>query len=183
MNNRNHYTTDHWRKKDIVLTQVTLSIFGIFLGVAFFCLMVLMFSPACAEEMPTYRCWALCEPGSEVMIREKPGKLSTAVGSTVSGAELRTDWEESGNWIHLVELNNETGEGWISLDYVVFDEPVRLDMEGAIKGKGRVACRKCIGGKRKAWASAGSEITVYWWSAEWCVTDRGYIQSKFVEIP
>lgn len=170
-------------RKDWILHNIMAGLFGVFIGVALFCLAVLLWSPACAEEMPTYRCWAFCEPGSEVMIREKPGKRSAAVGSTVSGAELRTDWEESGNWIHLVDLNNETGEGWISKDYVVFDAPVRLDLEGAIKGKGRVACRKSINGKRKAWASAGSEITVYWWSAEWCVTDRGYIQSQYVEVP
>ena len=90
VNNRRHYTTGPWRKKDIVLTQIALGLFGIFMGVMIFAIMVLLWSPACAEELPTYKCWAFCEPGSEVLIRERPGKRAPVVGAAGSGEQLRT---------------------------------------------------------------------------------------------
>ena len=182
VNNRRHYTTGPWRKKDIVLTQIALGLFGIFMGVMIFAIMVLLWSPACAEELPTYKCWAFCEPGSEVLIRERPWKRAPVVGAAGSGEQLRTDWEENGNWIHLVDVSNETGEGWISKEYVVFDEPIWLNMDGVIRGKGRVACRRSIDGKLKRWAKPGQELTVYWFSQEWTLTDLGYIQSQYVGV-
>ena len=188
MNNRNHYNTGAWEKKDIILTQIAIGVFGIFMGVMLFAVMVLLWSPACAEDEMTYSCWVICQPDQdgnlgEVIIRERPSRNAAEVGAVVAGTRLRTDWKESGKWLHLVDLNNETGEGWICINYIVFDEPIRLDLEGVIKGKGRVACRKSIGGELRKWANPGQELTVYWYSSEWVVTDRGYIQSQFVEIP
>lgn len=182
MNNRNHYNTGTWEKKDIILTQVALGVFGIFMGVMLFAVMVLLWSPACAEDVTAYRCWAFCEPDSEVMIRARPGKQAPVVGAAGSGEQLWTDWEESGSWIHLVDVSNESGTGWISKEHVVFDEPVRLDLEGVIRGKGRIACRQGIDGKLKRWAKPGQELTVYWFSQEWTLTDLGYIQSQYVGV-
>jgi hypothetical protein len=52
-----------------------------------------------------------------------------------------------------------------------------------ICGKARVACRKTIGGKRRAWAKPGSTVTVYWISEEWAVTSKGFIASRWLEVP
>ena len=162
--------------------ELGLGAIGAFLGVAIFCLMVLLWSPVCAEDM-RYSCWAFCQPDSEVLIREKPGKHAEIVGAAGSGTHLWTDWEERDGWIHLVDVNNETGEGWISEKYVVFDIPYHIDMEGVIKGKGRVACRDAVDGKLTGWASPGDMLAVYWVSNEWAVTDRGYISMDYVEVP
>ena len=181
---KENYNTSEWKKKDIVLTQITLSIFGIFLGVMIFAVMVLLWSPAAAEgDQPGYRCWVLCQPGSEVLIREKPSKRADVIGAAGSGEKLRTDWKEKNGWLHLIEVSNETGEGWISLEYIVFDEPIWMDAEGVINGKGRVACRKSIGGKRKTWIQPGTSVEVYWISSEWAVTNRGYISCDYLEVP
>lgn len=170
-------------KRERICMEIGLGAIGAFIGVALFCLAVLLFSSACAEESS---CWVICQdqdgrPG-EVIIRERPTRKSAEAGAAVAGTRLRTDWQESGNWIHLVDLNNETGEGWICKDYIVFDEPVRLELEGAIRGTGRVACRKSIDGELKRWAKPGQVLTVYWISSEWAVTDLGYIRSEYVGV-
>ena len=167
--------------------ELGLGAIGAFLGVAIFCLAVLLWSPACAEGM-RYSCWAFCQPGTEdhpneVNIRANPGKHSEIVGAVRCGTQLWTDWEERNGWIHLVDVNNETGEGWISEQYIVFDIPYNIDAEGVIKGKGRVACRDGIDGKLIGWASPGDMLKVSWVSNEWAVTDRGYISMDYVEVP
>ena len=131
--------------------------------------------------------WVLCQPGNgkpnEVMIREKPGRKSAVVGAVSCGDYLATDGKTRGRWIHVIDLASETGEGWISAGYVVTDQPYHIDADGVIRCKGRVACRDSLDGKRIGWAQPGDMVTVYWISEDWAVTDRGYISTRYVEVP
>lgn len=170
-----------WRDRDILGLVAGITAIGIFIGVCL-CCVVLLISHAEADEMVCTR-WVLCQPDSEVLIRARPDRRSEVVGAACCGEQLRSDGRERNGYIHLVDVNNETGEGWISEKFVVFDEPYRIDAEGVIIGKGRVACRDSVSGKRIGWASAWSSVTVYWISSEWAVTDRGYIMSEYLEVP
>ena len=177
---KKNYTISVWEKKDIAWLILGMILIGMFIGVCISCVVVI--NTAYADEL-TYDCWAMCQPGSEVMIREKPDRNGAVVGAVTCGTRMETDWQEKGEWIHLVGVSNETGEGWIHKGYVVFDEPYHIEAEGVITGKGRVACRKAIEGKRKGWVNAGSSVTVYWISQEWAVTDRGFISCDYLEVP
>ena len=127
--------------------------------------------------------WVMCRPGSEVMIREGPGRRKPVAGVVNCGDMLITDGKARGGWIHVVGLASETGEGWISEKYVVFDEMYRIDSEGVITGRGRVACRDSLDGKRTGWLMPGDVVEVYWVSEGWAVTDRGYISKRYLEVP
>ena len=174
------YTTYTLRKKEVVWLVAGLLAIGMFVGVALACT-VMMISSAEAEDL-TYPCWIMCKPGSEVMIREKPDKRAGTVGAAASGRRMWTDWQEKNGWLHLVDVNNETGEGWIYEGYIVFTEPREVNAEMTVSGSGRVACRKCISGKLKTWAKVGSTVTVYMTDGEWAVTDRGYIQWEYIGV-
>jgi len=152
---------------------------GMFMGVALSCFIYM--NSAQAEDMHYY-CWVMCRPGtgSEVMIREKPGKDGRIVGAAGCGTKLETDWKEKNGWIHVVELANESGEGWVHEGYVVFREPEMIGEAREIVGGGRVHCRKCVDGKHAAWAKAGSYVMVYAMADGWAVTEKGYIQSRFI---
>ena len=155
---------------------------GMFLGVALSCFVAIR--AAEAEDM-RYPCWALCRPGTdeqpnEVLIRAKPEKRAEVVGAVSCGQRMITDGKEKSGWIHVTELANETGDGWISARYVVYCEPRMINAEREIVGGGRVACRKWIDGKRTAWAKSGSRVTVYAVADGWAVTSKGYIQSRYI---
>jgi hypothetical protein len=167
-------------KREIAWLMAGTIAVGIFLGVALSC--VIYLSNAAAEDGLVYRCWILCnpEPGNEVMIREAPRKGSAAVGAAACGKQMWTDWREKDGWLHLVDVNNETGEGWVSMAYVVFSEPVTGERKAEVTGCKRVACRQGIDGKRKRWAKRGATVTIYAEADGWAVTDEGYIQTEYL---
>ena len=165
-------------KKELSYLIAGVLAIGMFLGVALCCFVVI--NAAEADEIYG-QCWAICQPESEVLIREKPGKKAEVVGAVRSGYWMRTDWREKDGWLHVIDLANETGEGWIYEGYVVFTEPREVDAEMKIARGGRVACRRWIGGQRKAWAKPGTTVTVYWMTGEWAVTNKGFIQSQYLE--
>ena len=151
---------------------------GIFLGVALSC--VVYIHSAQAEDTVVYYCWAMCQPDSEVTIREFPKKKSDPVGAVSAGTLLMTDGVEKNGWTHLVNVPNETGEGWIHNGYIVDQEVVKNGHIYPIKSEGRVACRKFIGGDVRRWVHNNDDVTVYFVSSEWCVTNKGFIQTKYV---
>ena len=133
-----------------------------------------------AEEPWEFDAWVMCGEDSWVIVREKPAKSAAEIGRIYCGDRFRTDQKEKNGYIHIVDANTESGEGWIHAGYVVWQEPEKVDREMVVRG-GRVACRKWIGGKRRSWAAEGSRVTVYRMTAEWAVTDRGFIASEWLE--
>ena len=132
-------------------------------------------------------CWVLCSPTSTVNVRQKPRTSSEVIGWYEAGDKLMTDWETSGEFLHVVDLSLEYTEGWISMRYIVFDEPEWKGGEGAtVIADGRVAIRRWIDGPRCSgkggWAKPDSTLQVFWLSKDWCYTNRGYVQTKYLEV-
>lgn len=170
-------------KREMAWLIAGVFVLGLFAGVALSCFVVIR--AAEAESGMRYYCWALCRPGTnehpnEVLIRARPEKKAEIVGAVSCGTKMMTDWKERDGWIHVVDLACEAGEGWIYEGYVVFVEPEIICEEREIVGGGRVACRKWIDGKRTAWAKAGSYVEVYAMADGWAVTNKGYIQSRYI---
>lgn len=165
-------------KRDFILSLVVVFLMGALFGMFISCTIYL--SNAEAENGITYKCWAMCNPDSEVIIRERPNKKSFEVGAIECGGLMWTDWKEKNGWLHLVDLDNETGEGWIHEGYVVFEEPELINREMEVMDCKRVACRKYIDGKIIKWAKRRSTVFVYVMTSEWAVTDKGYIMSEFL---
>ena len=133
------------------------------------------------------RCWAMCSPSGYVNIREKPSTGSSVIGWLDSGDAMTTDWETKGEWLHIVDAPLERDEGWVSSRYLVYDEPVfTAGAEAIVVADGRVAIRQYIDGPRvtgkAGWAKPGETLQVFWWSREWSLTNRGYIQSQYLYL-
>jgi hypothetical protein len=126
------------------------------------------------------RAWVMCRQVGYVNIRTKPKKTAEAFGGAEAGTLLMTDGRSRGGFLHVVDLAAEESDGWISEKYVVWDEPEEINRRMVIRAQGRVACRKWIGGKIIKWLQEGDEVTVYWRSREWSVTDKGYIMTAFL---
>ena len=129
--------------------------------------------------------WVICQPetkdGGYVAIREKAKKSSAEIGQLYLGSRVETDGKKKNGFQHIINAGTESGEGWVCARYLVEDQPVIVEQRAKVTGKGRVALRQYPGGKRTKWLKPGDELTVYAWTAEWCVTDRGYVDSDYLE--
>jgi len=128
--------------------------------------------------------WVICQPGKYVNVRRNPGKQAEVIGWFNAGDSFRTDWEIRDGWVHAYVSLEET-EGWIYVGYVTAYEPEwREGTEAEIEADGRVACREYCGGPRISgrggWVKPGDTVQVWYWTPEWAVTNRGYIQADYL---
>ena len=123
----------------------------------------------------------LCHPESFVNARLSPNKHGSLIGYLMCCDYVAVDGQKKGDFIHCTGLTFETSEGWICKGYLVTTEPVVETYKATVAADGRVACRNRIGGKRIRWVKPGSEVTVFAHTEEWCVTNKGYIQTKFLK--
>lgn len=140
-----------------------------------------MVTSLAGAEPITEQVWVLCDPDSYVTLREGPGKRKAEFGGVMCGAELWTDNRTKNGFLHVLEIPAEESEGWISSRYVIYDRPAEVNRAMQIRGDGRVALRKWVGGPAKGWILPGETLTVWWMSPSWAVTSRGYIRSEFLE--
>ena len=130
--------------------------------------------------------WTVCMPGDYVNVRSKPGRNGEVIGRFECGEKVRTDWEIKNGYVHVFVSLEET-EGWIHGGYVSAWEPEWLGgAEAAVVSDGRVACRRWTGGPRISgrggWIQPGQTVQVWYRTPEWCVTNRGYLKSEYLEV-
>ena len=133
-----------------------------------------------SEEREYTECWVLCQPESFVNARLYPKKKSIEIARLDCGDIFYTDGKTMDGYVHCFGVG-EWGEGWVHKGYVVYSKPyVPSNQNQTVKSNGRVAARRTIGGDRRCWLKDGQEIKVYMVSEEWSVTNKGFVQTKFV---
>lgn len=145
------------------------------------CALLLLQDTGLAEE-DTEDVWILCSSDSFVCVREAPRKTSYAFGGATCGTRLQTDGKVKNKYIHVVNVPAEETSGWISLQYIVHSEPIRIDQGATVVSNGRLAARKGINGKVQYWLEPMSQVTILWWTDEWCLTNKGYVATEFLEL-
>lgn len=152
----------------------------------FFLIAVIVFWSAygltrCAQgESGRRDAWIICQPGDYINARSAPRKTGIVIGCLDPGDKVQTDGEMRNGFLHIYG-GFEQEDAWVSTMYITEEEPEELNREYMIVSEGRVACRRGIDGKRRAWAKEGDLVKVYWWTETWCVTSRGFIMSEYVD--
>lgn len=123
--------------------------------------------------------YVVCQPGDYVNVRANPSRKSEAVGYADAGDSIVTDGVERHGYLRCYYIG-EMGIGWIHKGYVVYDQPERVSITAKVNSKGRVMARKYIGGKRRAWLKKNDEVKIYWLSMDWCVTNKGFVKTKYL---
>lgn len=136
---------------------------------------VLLFGCACAED----NVWALCK--SYVNLRANPSIKSQVVGYLDCGDGAETDWVVKNGWLHIIYPTVECGDSWVKLSYMVESKPDEVEKSLTVISNGRVALRKTVDGKRRAWVKHGDVLKVLWISDEWALTTKGYIKTEYLE--
>ena len=164
------------KKKTVIVCIELLLILGIMV-----CVLLLLQDIGLAEE-DTEDVWILCSSDSFVCVREAPRKTAYAFGGATCGTKLQTDGKEKNSYIHVVNVPAEKSEGWISTQYIVHSEPIRIDQNATVVSNGRLAARTGAGGKVQYWMNPMDTVKIFWWTDEWCLTNMGYVQTEFLEL-
>lgn len=161
------------KKLLIVLIEIILMVLVVYAVISIFD------SVALSEEL--MEVYVLCQPDDFVNVRMNPSRKSQVVGYAECSDKILTDGKQKNGFLKCYGIG-ENGEGWIYSGYIVMDEPVKVNQQGVSVSKGKLAARKCIGGKVRKWLHNLDTFTVYWLSEEWCVTSKGFIKTKFIEL-
>ena len=154
---------------------------GIVAGVIISGLMFLTISGTMAENS-TITVWAMCQPGDYVNARMAPSTRSESVARLETGDAFEIDGRSKNGFMHAPSFPCENGEAWVYAGYIVTEQPQSACGKlYRIKSNGRVACRKHIEGPRRCWVVDGSEVKVWGFTSEWAVTNKGFIQSRYIE--
>lgn len=135
------------------------------------CLLIVCFS-ALADTV-----YVLCQPDSFVNVRAFPKTSAEVVGYAELGWQLETAGVRKNGF---EKVSGYEGDAWIYAGFLS-DYPVTImTFDTQIVSKGRVACRRAINGTRRKWLKDGAEVTVYAFSDEWSITNRGFIKTAFL---
>ena len=116
-----------------------------------------------------------------VNVRPFANKKGDPVGRFEAGDRVYLDGRKKNGFLHCVDTGMES-DGWVYAGYIVYDEPIRVNQSALIVSKGRLAARKYVNGRRTRWLKPLASLTVYYWSDEWCVTNCGYVQTRYLEL-
>lgn len=139
-------------------------------------LLILLISFSAAAETV----YVLCQPDSFVNVRQFPNKRSEVAGRVELGDQLETDGQRRNGFVHV--FGTFESDAWISAGFVTSDQVTVKRLETEIVSKGRVACRRSVKGARRKWAKNGQKVIIYAFSDGWCVTDQGFIQTRFLGV-
>ena len=176
MKNRKHYS--RIRKQKIafyVFLLIMAGLIGWMIG-----------STSNAEDDGTFTCWAICKPGSHIELHIKPSKKSQVVGRLDPCDPFTTDGITKNGFLHVLDVG-ESLDSWIYVGFVSAEKPEA--MNGAryySVSNGKLYCRRWIGGPvikgRAGYLKNCETVQVFYRTSEWCVTNRGYIKSEWLEV-
>lgn len=140
------------------------------------------FADAFADEVWTYDGYVICMPDDYVNVRNSPNKNSSSIGILEPGDVVKLDGDEQNGYLHCVDLSFEQSDGWIHSGFVVYDRPEYKNERYTVIANKRLAARKYVNGRRTRWLKPMTVVTVYYWTPEWSVTNRGYVRSEYLEF-
>lgn len=132
-----------------------------------------------AEKTETM--WVLCNPESYVCIRETPKKNGRIGAYLYMGDSVEIDGAAKGNWIHVVNVSSEQGDGWVHKGYLGWSEAQEIGLPAKVLKKNTRA-RGCIDGDVKRMLKKGTVVMVYAENLQWSVTSVGYIKTDMLEV-
>lgn len=142
---------------------------------------ILIVCNADAEKIEIETGWIICETTTRVNIRSHPSNHSQIYGFIECGEEIHLDGIRDGHWVHIIDAGTESDEGWVYDGYIT-DSPVTIETHDCETTVAKLRVRKCIDGKITKTLRKGTSVTVYAMSADWAITNKGYIKTEFLQI-
>ena len=133
------------------------------------------------EPVNELKCWVLCQPRDYINVRSLPSTHGNPVGFLDPGDEITISTDAKNGFFPIISPSFD-GEAFISARYVSTEEPEwKGGQEYCVVSNARVAARKWLDGPRLSWLVNGTVVRVFYYTPTWSVTNRGFIQSQYLE--
>jgi hypothetical protein len=130
-------------------------------------------------ETVTTTGYVMCK--SYVMIRMWPSRKAQEIWQLDPCDTVEVDGQTKDGFAHIVE----PVDGWVWAGNLVFSEPEKVGKTAYVTANKRVACRRWVDGPQvesRPWLINGSGVQVFYMSADWACTSRGYIKAEYLEV-
>lgn len=168
--NRNYHTTNPAITKVLVVILAAVLLFASYT-------VATEINRAHAETITTPG-YILCR--SYVIIRQWAHKRATEIGQLDPADPVEIDGKTQDGFAHIVSPM----DGWVWAGFIVFDEPREVNITATVTAPKRMYCRKWCDGPQvdeRPYLISGSEVKVYWASDKWSLTNRGFLQTEWLE--
>lgn len=174
---RSFMETEAWKliRTLLQVIGIAIAIWGILAAIDF------LTSTVKAEKADHETAYAICMNGDVVNVRSGPKNSAEWIGWLEPGDEVTLDGRKRNGFVHCINMNTESGDGWVFAGYMTYSRPELADCEATVVSNGRVAARKYVAGKRTKWLKNGQTVHIYYMSDDWCSTNLGYIQTEFLQ--
>lgn len=136
---------------------------------------------ACAKSDDTLTVWILCKPGDYVNVRATPSTNAEQIGYLDPCDEITIDVNAKNGFFPITYPTFER-EGYVSCRYVSTEKPEwKNGQVYSVSCNTRVAARRWMDGPRVSWLVNGTEVQVFYYTPTWCVTNRGFIKTEYLE--
>ena len=142
----------------------------------------LLLAVGIALAEPPEEAWVMCQPDSEVIIRETPSRHAKEAGRLWPGERVELTGNKRGRWYEIF-AHTEVETGWVRGDFLSFFEPMAFPGGKLFTTtKGNLITRMSMGGDvRNRFKRKGVIVRVYMMAEEWSVTNYGYIKTRYLE--
>ena len=117
--------------------------------------------------------WVICQPGQFVSVREGPSEAAECIGRRGATDMIRLNGTYQDGFAHC-------DAGWIPVRCIVTDKPEWMNGSWYILAECTVAWTGYEWEKPTV-IGKGTQVQVFWRSAEYCVTTRGMIRTEDLE--
>lgn len=117
--------------------------------------------------------WVICQPGQHVYVREEPSEAAETAYEYGPTDMIRLDGTYQDGYAHCEK-------GWIRVLCIVTDKP-EWDNGNPYTVKEKTVVWSGFENGHAGVIGKGTQVQVFWRSAEWCVTNRGMIRTDELE--
>ena len=117
--------------------------------------------------------WVLSQPGQHVYVYEEPSEGAERTGQYAATDRIRLDGTYQNGYARC-------DKGWISITCVVTDKP-EWENGSRYTVKESTVAWSGFEWKHAGVIDKGTQVQVFWRSAEYCVTTRGMIRTEDLE--
>lgn len=133
-----------------------------------------------SESAPAY---ILCKIGDYATVRSEACFCGEEIGTLKTGDSIKVTGETENGFAKFIDPDFKSNECWVYVGYVSTSKPKWMNGQIAtVKDSKCISSTVNMAKETGYWIEQGTKLQVFWYTDQWCVTNRGYVMTKHIEM-